>query len=191
MKRYRICVDTNVWIDFIERKSDEAKKSRELLQSLTEVTASTHKIIIPEIIYLEIMFKLIEFRKEKYLITQGYSSSDLKGSGGKKLKFDTTLPKTEMKKIENILKDLETSAEIVSPPVDFSKVRSLLKQGFELLDSMIIVQANENVDYFVTKDATARRINNVKGEINWIKIEGISVKGMLKLLERQVSKKLT
>ena len=107
------------------------------------------------------------------------------------MKFDTTLPKTEMKKIENILKDLETSAEIVSPPVDFSKVRSLLKQGFELLDSMIIVQANENVDYFVTKDATARRINNVKGEINWIKIEGISVKGMLKLLERQVSKKLT
>ena len=68
MKRYRICVDTNVWIDFIERKSDEAKKSRELLQSLTEVTASTHKIIIPEIIYLEIMFKLLNLGKKNTLL---------------------------------------------------------------------------------------------------------------------------
>ncbi|AIG98433.1 hypothetical protein AFULGI_00016740 [Archaeoglobus fulgidus DSM 8774] len=45
------------------------------------------------------MYKLIEIRKENYLIThERYSSFDFKSPNGKEIKFKTKLPRKEMKK---------------------------------------------------------------------------------------------
>ncbi len=178
MKRYRICVDTNIWIDYIERKTKEANKSKQLLQLLTDIN-SPHRLIIPEVLYLEIMYKLIDIRKENKLISEGYSSSDIRYYDGKKLKFNTVLSKSEIEKIRNVLKDLKISEknEIVSLDINFSKVEVLIKNGFELLDSMIIVQANSKVDYFVTRDTIVRKINDIKDD--WIKLTAITPKGIL------------
>ena len=184
MNGYGICVDTNIWIDSIERNIKEVNRSKRLIQLLTDVE-SPHKIIIPKIIYLEIIHKLIDIKKDNYMITHnGYSSSDLKLNEIKILKFNTALPENEMKKIENIIRDFETSdkIEITSSSIDFSKVEFLIKQGFDLFDSMIIVQTNEYSDYFTTRDTIARKVNDI--ESNWIKIKAISLKGMLSLLER-------
>jgi len=187
MKRFKICVDTNIWMDYIEKRT-EAEKSNQLLQSLTDIR-TPHTIILPKIAYLEIMYKLIDSRKEGYLITQKrYSTLDFRGVEGKKRKFETELPQKEMKKVESILKDLEISdkIKILSTPIDFSKVEYLIKQGFELLDSTILVQANEEADYFATRDTIARKVNNAKA--SWIKIKAITIKGMLSLIERSDKK---
>jgi predicted nucleic acid-binding protein len=175
-------LDTNIWLDYIERKAG-AEKSKKLLQILTDVR-SQHKIILPKILYLEIMYKLIDTRKENYLIThEGYSSMDLKSSNGKKIKFKIKLPEKEMRKIEEILLDLKNSdkIEIVSNNLDFGRVEILVKQGFELLDSMIIVQVSDGkADYFVTRDKIVRRINETN--IDWIKLKAVTINGMMSLL---------
>jgi predicted nucleic acid-binding protein len=191
MKGYRICIDTNIWIDFIERKSNEAEKSKQLLSLLTQVK-SPHEIIIPVVLYIEIAYKLFDIKKENYLVaSQKYSTLDLKSNDGKKLKFETKLPKNEEKNIQNIIKDLKTSdkTRIISTPIDFSNVESLIMQGFEPLDSMIIIQANKDADYFVTKDGNARKVNNIEERTNLLNIHAISLKGMLSLLERNDKKK--
>ncbi len=188
MKSLRICLDTNIWLDYIERKTG-AESSKKLLQILTDVR-SQHKIILPKILYLEIMYKLIEIRKEKYLIIQGYSSIDLKSSDGKEVKFKTKLPVKEMKKIEEILLDLKNSdkIEVISDIIDFDRIEDLVKQGFELMDSMILVQVSDGkADYFVTRDKIVRKINEIN--IDWIKLKAVTTKGMMKLLKHSVKEK--
>ncbi|NMX21668.1 hypothetical protein C5S30_04385 [ANME-1 cluster archaeon GoMg4] len=185
MASLRICVDTNIWIDFIE-KTKGAKNAKELLKELTKIE-STHTLIIPKILFLELLCKLIDIRKERYLISkQGYSSVDFGTIEGKKAKFETKLSGKERKKLENTFKDIETTGkvEIVSEPIDFSKVEYLIRAGFELIDSMIMVQASEEkaqCHYFVTRDGVARRINGINA--NRIKLKATTPKGMLKLLK--------
>jgi|GEM_PF-2419878 predicted nucleic acid-binding protein len=184
MKPFQICVDTNIWIDYIEKRT-APEKSRELIQMLTDVH-SPHKIIVPKILYIEIVSKLIDNRKEKYLITkQGYSSIDFKSPEGKKIKFNFKLPKKEMREIKDILLEFENSdkIEIVSPGIDLGRAEFLVKEGFELMDSLIIVQiADGKADYFVTRDRVARRINEIS--LKWVKFKATTVRGMIKLLRR-------
>lgn len=183
MPSLRICVDTNIRIDFID-KAKGGEKAKGLLQELTKVESS-HTLIIPKILFLELLFKLIDRQKGRYLVSEeGYAPDDLRTFEAKKAKFETKLSGKERKKLENTFKDIKTTGkvEIVSEPIDFSKVEYLIREGFELMDSMIIVQANEKThcQYFVTKDSIARRINGLK--TNWIKLKATTPTGMLKLI---------
>lgn len=187
MASLRICVDTNVWIDFID-KAKGGEKAKGLLQELTKVE-SPHTLIIPKILFLELLFKLIDRQKGRYLVSEeGYAPDDLRTFEAKKAKFETKLPGKERKKLENTFKDIATTGkvEIVSGPIDLSKVGYLIREGFELVDSMIIVQASEakaQCHYFVTRDGVARRINGINA--NWIGPKATTPSGMLKIVERR------
>ncbi len=88
-----------------------------------------------------------------------------------------------MKKIEKILLELKNSdkIEVISDTIDFDRVEVLVKQGFELMDTMIIVQAAYGMaDYFVTRDRIVRKINEIN--VDWIKLKAVTIDGMMSLL---------
>lgn len=185
VRSLRICLDTNVWIDATERKIGlNSEKAKKLMEKLTNLK-SPHKLIIPFLLKLELIHKILEGRKENFLVKTGKCTTyDLKTKEGKELIFKTKLSPRYQREIDNFFKDLETSKaiEITKPPISFFKVEILVKENFEILDSLIIIQANEsNVDYFVTRDRIARKINSLK--FKWLKLKATSPSGMLKILK--------
>jgi len=186
MKQLRICVDTNIWIDYL-RVSIGAKKSKQLLRLLTDFK-NPHVLVIPKILFLELMYKLIDAKKDEYLIREKeFSAYDLKISEGKAKKFEIPLPTREMKDVINILGEIQSyqRVEIVTTAIDFSKVEYLVKEGFELLDSMIIMQTSNSIDFLVTKDKIVRKINGIKKE--WLKFKATTSSGMINILDKSLN----
>lgn len=185
MKPLRICLDTNVWIEAKEKMTG-SEKAKKILKILTDFD-SKHKLIIPVVLKLEFMYKLIVNKTKEHLIKEkGYNLCDLEGNTGKMLTFNTKLPQNKMKKLKNFFSELEDSGvvEITNHQIDFIKVEELITNNFELLDSLIIVQANySEVDYFVTQDRIARKINDLN--LNWLKIKATSIGGMLNILHKK------
>ena len=107
----------------------------------------------------------------------------MRGPERNKILFDIELPSDYRNKLDKFLNDLENSEkiEITEHPIPLKRVEELVKEGFGLLDSMIIVQADQSeVDYFVTRDGVVERINSKRPR--WLKIKATSAKGMLGIL---------
>ncbi|MFW6122072.1 MAG: PIN domain-containing protein [Petrotogales bacterium] len=183
MKRLKICVDTNIWIDYAWKKTG-SNKAKRLLELLTNVD-SKHLLIIPKILELELKYKFIRSKKKDYLVKEeDFSTEDFYSNDSNKIIFNTKLTQNYKKEIVDFFDELRTSKKnkIVSNKIDLNQVESLIDKGFEPMDSLIIVQANSaNIDYFVTRDSIARQISSQK--LNWIKMRSISPNKMIQKLE--------
>ena len=156
------------------------------------VKAKPIKILIPRIVYLELMENLIETKTMDYLIKKGgYNSARLRGNAGKKLIANTTLPKNMYKKeIIYPLKLIQFDKDNVllqksTYKLDFDMVEDLVKNKVGVKDAIIAVEANGlGSDYLVTRDEDLRKkINSLKTDLKWIKIDAISPSGIIKILE--------
>lgn len=155
------------------------------------------KILIPKIVYLELMENLIETKTRDYLIKkEGYTSARLRGGEGKELIAETKLPENMYKKeIIYPLKLIQSDKDNVilqksTYKLDFNMVEDLVKNKVGVKDAIVAVEANDlGSDYLVTRDQTFReKINSLKTDLKWIKIEAINPNGIIGILERQGNK---
>lgn len=68
MKKFKICVDTNIWMDHVWKKTG-SDKSKKLLELLTSVE-SPHILMIPKILELELKYRFIKTKKRDYLVKE-------------------------------------------------------------------------------------------------------------------------
>ena len=157
------------------------------------VKAKPIKIFIPKIVYLELMENLIETKTRDYLIKkEGYTSARLRGDEGKELIAKTKLPENMYKKeIIYPLKLIQSDKDNVilqksTYKLDFNMVEDLVKNKVGVKDAIVAVEANDlGSDYLVTRDKNFReKINSLKTDLKWIKIEAINPKRIIGILER-------
>ncbi len=154
----KVSLDTNIWIIWF-RNQINYKYVNELLKKVTYFD-SDFEIILPDLLYFEIKYRLIKKKQRKS-------------------KKDFILNEEERIRIINALNEIIKSSKvsIIHTRIDYHLLEKLIDKGFGFQDAIICSQlSNSNINYFVTRDKMIRKyskefnfkITTPKGMINII-----------------------